>query len=267
MLTNYELFIQQEQQKVTDWNDKLHSLVATKAEIYPILLKHKVYLEFIGFPFHTIEEMYYNPNCKTAINVSQFIEEGDTEHIMLRLNLNKYLTMQIYSIPEAKRQVRFHSLLSCIPERTFKLMTKTVNEEIATDLLNGQTYTIPGRMGTVRICRIDRCFTKKAINFKATKEERAKGNNTTIYHLEDEYIAVKYFKNNSKVGSDVHNRIYKFTFTEFCNRVESRKIEDFYPTVKTVDDILNEQSIGNLQKMLAICKLNGIKFYPKINGV
>ncbi|KAF5080361.1 hypothetical protein DSECCO2_120030 [anaerobic digester metagenome] len=266
MLTSYQLFIQQEKQKAEDWFNKLHQLVITKAEIYPILVKYKRYLEFIGFPYSIIEEMYYNPSYNCVVGVCNYIDEGDTEHTILRINLTKYITIHTKSIPEAKRQLRFHSLLSCMKERTFKHMTKTVNQEIATDILTGQRYVIPNRMGAIGICRIERCFKKNAINFKLTKEERAKGNNTTIYHLEDEYIAAKYFKNYSKM-SGANNKIYKFSFTDFCNRVESRKIEEFYPTITSIDDVIEEQSIGNLQKMLAICKFKGLNFYPKINDI
>lgn len=257
MLNNYEYFIQQEQEKAKHYFDRLHDLIDRKNHLFKAISKYKDYLVFVNFPFRLIERIQYQ-DIPYLYSISDDFFEDTLEHQRLKINITSYLNLNTHTIPNTIERLKFHSMQACMPKKIYRQIMMAINNEISKYLLTGGKYQFKNRIGALKISRFERDFSKEVVDWGETNKEGKR-----VLHLDDEYLAVKYYKKNSTADN---YKLYKFKFTSFINTPE-RKQTVFYDSVKTIDEILLEDRVGNLEKMMAIKQLKGINYYTKEDGI
>lgn len=257
MADSYTYFIEQEELKAKHYFDKLHLLIERKNQLFEAIDKYRDYLYFVNFPYKMIERIQYE-DIPFICSVTDDYFEDTNEHIILKTNIASYLNLTYNTIPNAINKIKFHSMQSCMPKKIYRQIILQLNKEISSHILLGNSFNFKNRIGALRIARFERDFKREVIDWGETNKAGKK-----VLHLDDEYLAVKYFKKTSTVDN---YKIYRFKFTSFINTPE-RKQSVFYDSVSTIDEILNEDKVGNLEKMMAIKHLKGINFYNKKNDI
>lgn len=257
MLNSYDYFIKQELAKANHYFDKLHSLIERKNQLFKAISKYQDYLCFVNFPYKMLERAQHE-SIPYVCSVSDDYFEDTTEHKILKVNIGTYISLTSDTIPNCIRRLDFHSMQSCMPKKVYRQIIAGINKEISAYILKGERYSFRNRIGVLKIARFERNFDKEVINWGETNKA-----GTKVLHLDDEYLAVKYFKKSSTVDN---YKLYRFKFTSFINTPE-RKQSVFYDNVKDIDEVLEETSVGNLEKMMAIKHLKGINFYSKKDDI
>lgn len=259
VVDQYNHFIDNEYNAIRETLNELHQLQIRKNTIFNIIRNNRTYLIMIGFPYAKLETIQHEDDLN-PINVGYEFDD-DVKSLMLKTNIAQYVYMCCVKIPTLRKKVRYHEYLLQITFKSFMDIYQTLNTEIANKIIRGETYQIPNSGGYLEIKRFPRVFFNKAVNWGETnKARKINPNSGIIYHIDDEYVGAKFVKANCKFPN---YKIYRFKFTHFING-SNRKIEELYPKLNTEEKILASDRIGNFQKMMAMTKINGMKYYEQI---
>lgn len=244
----YEYFIATQKADIKKAAKELHELYIHANKLYDIIIDNKEYLRLIKAPVQTIE--YLNDrHLLTAYKDTKINYDDDPEIARLKANIHAYSSILTYKIPTLQRDIEFKSLLYAMPYRIFLDFYKTLNTEIAAEMLKGNRYDIPVSVGSLQIFNYHRDFTKKSIDFGRTnKHKKETGETHVFYHVDDRYTAPRYVKTFAHVPN---YKYYKFKFNKFIN-TKSRSKTELYQSINSIDDVLYNSKIGNWDKMLAI---------------
>lgn len=259
MTEMYKEFIKQEKEKAIFYSNKLHDLYIRKNELYNILCKYRSKLVFNNFPFHYIDRIQNNEiRDKLTFSLLDDYLDDSQDYFIIKGNIKAYLSTNWYNIPTTKAKIKLHVLNSHMNERTFRRFIEAINNNISNYILLGNKYNMPFLRSSLGIYNFNRNFNRPVVDRGETNKARKTNPDAIIYHVDDQYTAAKLIKFPTATEN---MRLYKFKFTSFINTVERQQLK-YYDTVTGFKDILNNNSVGNLEKMLAVKKLKGINFYP-----
>lgn len=258
----YQSFIKQEKERAKSSSDKLHELYETKNQLYNIISKQRSRLMFNNFPIHYIDDIQNNKikDRSTFALLDDYLDDSQ-EDFMLKANIKSYLSLNWYTLPQLKKKLKFHILNAHITERNFRILIGEMNNQISNYVLLGNKFNMPFVRASLKIYKYKRDFKKRAVNWGETNKAKKTDPNAKIYHVDDYYIGVRFTK---RANTPSRNRLYKFKFTSFINTKKRQQLE-YYNSVKHIKDVINDNKVGNLEKMLAIKHLKGINFYPQIS--
>lgn len=255
----YEHFIEYQLSRVEHYVTLLHELYQKKADLYSAISNNKSYLIMLGFPYDIVENLQDEVSTR-SYNAYEYDFDDDVKHMTLRYNLMAYAHVVTKKIPHALSRIKHHTFILTINKEVFIELYRTLNDEILRHLLNGRVYEFTDRVGMLKIARYPRCFDKKVVDYGASNElKKTNPNNYIVFHLDDEYPAVMYHKTNSNVPN---YKYYKFKFTKFINGYDRNK-EKYYESVKGIDTLYKDKTVGSFDKMLATVHLHGLKHFDK----
>jgi len=257
MNNQYEHFIEHQRRVVGVYSERLHEYYNRKNQLYKIINKYKDYLVIIGFPIQRLRDINLGKSL-TNINVYDYSFDDNPKYLTLRSNIYNFLKMACIKIPETIETLDFHVFLLNMPLKNFRDFYKTLNKEISKDIILGNCYNFPHNVGSVRIYRFKRDFNKRVVDRGRSNKLKAQNpDNYIVFHVDDFYNAAIYDKNLAKVPN---YKFYRFKLTSFINTKQRRQLE-YYDSIKSEEEILETDKVGNLQKMLAMTHFHNPKYY------
>lgn len=253
----YKDFIKQEKEKAKETFDKLHSLYERKNLLYKLISKHKSKLLLYNFPFHYIDRLQNEEVKGLNFLVLDSHLEDSTEDLVLMANIKTYMTLCNYTIPATHKRLKYHTLNSHMSIINFRRFIDSINKEISNYILMGFKYTLPHIKSNIKIYKFSRDHNNKVIDWGETNKARKIDPTAKIYRVDDHYLAPMLSKN-PKATSKA--RVYKFKFTSYINTRERKQLV-YYDNVKSIEEVIRDNKIGNLEKMLAIKHIKGINYY------
>lgn len=244
----YDYFVSTQKAELNRCIEEVHNLYIHANKLYDIIIANKEYLKFIKAPVDKIEKLN-NRYTTSHYQDTKIDYDDDPEVARLKSNIHTYSNILVYRIPKLQDEIKFRTLMYSMPYKVFLDFYRTLNTEIAVELLLGNRYYIPLRVGDLQVFNYSRDFTKKSVDFgKTNKHKKETGETHVFYHLDDKYTAPRYVKTNAAIKN---YKYYLFKFNKFIN-TKSRSKAKLHESITDIDDILYNNKLGNWDKMLAI---------------
>jgi nucleoid DNA-binding protein len=236
---SYNIFIKNCKLKIDKYNKELHNLIN------------------IASTFKTLLDSSNNEILENYFKDIAFLDEVKTiPKLDYRLEsiFKCYKSYTNYRIPFLKKMLKLYNLMSIIPYENYYDIVLNYNMNLSYNLLQGHTITI-NRIGKLTIEYREKRCNRLILDQKKTKEikEKYKQENINkdyrVFNTNDTYLYFSFYK-----FKRVKNyEYYHFEPTNY-NNTDDRKIENYYKTKKTIDDIILNTKLGNLQKANSILK-------------
>jgi hypothetical protein len=241
---------------------KLHNCYERGISSYKYIESYMDYLKFMRFPVDMLNNLIKG-GTTSVINVDDKFFDDTDEHNKLRIHLRVITSMYSKAIPFHKERVSFHSLNSVIPYSIYIVMIRQLNHEAANMILLGNKFSLGQKIGLLRIQTFDRNFNRKVVDKGETNKLKKQGIDKVVYHVDDTYVGWKIRRN---PYSDINVRYYQFSPTNYIHTPDRGK-QAYLDNSTNIDDVLNDNRVGNLTKTLCIRKIKGHKFYPNPNDL
>ena len=199
-----------------------------------------------------------NPKLIEYFNKFEFLEQ--VTYIPVGLDpklesiLKSYKSYVNYKIPYFKRVLNILCIISTIPYNIYYSIIFDYNNELLNLALDGNNTTIP-RIGKLKVSYRKKKCNKLILDQKKTKEVKEynelndiKGD-YRVFNTNNEFLLFSLIKY-SKIPNTGY---YHFEPTNY-NNLQDRKIENYYDSNKTINDIKINTKIGALQKANALLK-------------
>lgn len=199
--------------------------------------------------FNTIEFLEkFNINDLKQFEIEPFVQAA----------INNYKHYIEYKIPYLQYNLEIYLFLSSISYNIYHDIIGKYNEKLIHNVLEGNTSSL-FKMGKLKILCVNKTTNRKILDYNKTKINKKyfEDNNLTgdyrVYNTDSEFSFFKLFKFMRLKTL----QYYHFEPTDFNNMVD-RKIDNYYKLKKSDNDILNNEKIGNLQKMNSLIKNNAM---------
>ena len=170
--------------------------------------------------------------------------------------IKTYYSYVHFRIPYLNTMLDNYMFISSIPYDIYYEITGKYNTELSKFVLLGEKVTL-SKLGNLRILYKHKKVNKLILDYKKTKENKKyfEENNIKedyrVYNTNDEFLYFIF----SRFPIIRNLEYYNFKPTTYINLVD-RKIENYYASDKTEDDIINNIKLGNIQKANALVKQN-----------
>jgi hypothetical protein len=283
----YNNLIESSSCKFKELQDELHNTYITKLVLYNNLLEYRDTLNKCISKYSksnnhcNIDNLFkYEDKEKGSITLSSkdILDEDELKNHNIIATYNSFYYICTKKIARLKDYIQYYLMICKLPYSVYTTIIKRTNKSIANHILLGERYGFGQMLSFLEICIKDRSFSKTVVDFGKTnafkKELLAKGiplyDNKTgkgekylIYHTEDNYAFFYWRKAECHIANSV---MYSFKATDFTNG-KCRKIEEFYKKVTSINEILESEQIGNMNKLQAILRFDPSYKLKYRNGI
>jgi len=252
--SQYNNFIESINSKINKAVDDIHIAISNKRYIFSYLKKYEYDIRKAGIDFDKLKEFSKTDiNSSFSINKNLKIVDDEILNNILHSNLNTFIYLSYVKIDTLLDYIKYMTYISNISFPIYRFLIKSFNRNIVESLIKGDSYSFGFGLSSISIKRGKRSNNKKAIKWGESNKKRKEGSENWLSYHESPYYNFFYWnKSDCKISNYI---FYNFKVTNFINTFD-RSINNYYANVESIKQVIDDDQIGNLQKLNASVKLD-----------
>jgi len=260
----YQNSVEKIQSKMLQLNAEIHKLRLSKNAMYALLKTMEDKLADINVKMEYVDTIQYNPDKKASWNY-KLVGDNPNMNVTLKELFYKYVVTS-NRILEYSRSYSILGSLRDIDYKSYSEIVNLIGEEISKGVLLGNKYLFKKTLGNITIGRFPKTPGKLTIDWARSNKNKQEilnrggvprlgdnnGENWLMYREDESYLAFNWNRDGIKIKNGVY---YSFKATNFIN-TENRVNSDIQSQCRNISQTLNNDKIGNIQKMLHLSSIS-----------
>ncbi len=246
--------------KINQAIDSVHISITNKNYVFSFLKKHECDIRTANIDFDKLEFFNSNDiNSSFYINRDAVISKDEILNNILHNNINNFIYLSTVKMDNLLDYISFMTYMYNIPYLVYSILINNFNKKVIETLIEGDKYSFGFGLSGISVKRGKRSENRKAVKWDESNRRKKELQQTTggkgkwiVYHESPYYNFYYWNKSNCRISNHI---FYNFKATSFINS-GNRRINDYYKNVSDFKDIIEDDSIGNLEKLNACVKLN-----------